>query len=271
MTSFFRHASSKRIVFVHGINKLRRWHSGASAIAKSAEHQDEENENFVQTSSVAYYEVLLCHKSEPRCKGPKTVGSKDWFVEKSSSGIWGLPGHRKWTFARRHFVTMLDIFPQVWFQNARAKWRRNLMRQESGQSQQQPGTPGSTTSLSVSSTNSIDCPSGLGSSVLINENNGALTPQNLEEIHQLHHSQGQNINFSDIYWCFGCVTVIRSKSPPPPEKRVPPPSEHSGHARVTTGLSPSRASSRLTLFRKSDFCKFKHDEDFNEGDFVIKI
>ncbi|KAK6629381.1 hypothetical protein RUM43_003198 [Polyplax serrata] len=88
---------------------------------------------------------------------------------------------------------------QVWFQNARAKWRRNLMRQESGQSQQQPGTPGSTTSLSVSSTNSIDCPSGLGSSVLINENNGALTPQNLEEIHQLHHSQGQNINFSDIY------------------------------------------------------------------------
>ncbi|KAL0279872.1 UNVERIFIED_CONTAM: hypothetical protein PYX00_001340 [Menopon gallinae] len=74
---------------------------------------------------------------------------------------------------------------QVWFQNARAKWRRNLMRQETGQSQH---------------TNSIDCPPSVGPvSVLMGENNNSMQSQIMDDIHHMHHQQGQAPNFSDIY------------------------------------------------------------------------
>lgn len=74
------------------------------------------------------------------------------------------------------------------------------MRQESGQNQQQPGTPGSGTPLSVSSTNSIDCPPSVGPvSVLMGDSNSSMPSQNMDDIHHMHHQQGQTINFGDMY------------------------------------------------------------------------
>lgn len=70
------------------------------------------------------------------------------------------------------------------------------MRQESGQSQQQPGTPGSGTPLSVSSTNSIDCPPSVG---LMGDSNSSMPAQNMEDMHHMHHQQGQTLNFGDMY------------------------------------------------------------------------
>ncbi|KAJ3660873.1 hypothetical protein Zmor_005302 [Zophobas morio] len=71
---------------------------------------------------------------------------------------------------------------QVWFQNARAKWRRNIMRQESGQTGGQNGGQG---------------PPSVGSGVL-GEN--SMSHQGLEDLHHHLHSQNsQTLTFSDIY------------------------------------------------------------------------
>ncbi|XP_049829163.1 LIM/homeobox protein Lhx9-like [Schistocerca gregaria] len=87
---------------------------------------------------------------------------------------------------------------QVWFQNARAKWRRNLMRQEGG-GQGGPGPP------------SVGPPS-----VLLGDSNSLPPPPTPEDLHQHHHphhhhhhqqqqhqapvpAQPQPLSFADLY------------------------------------------------------------------------
>ncbi|ENN70976.1 hypothetical protein D910_02158 [Dendroctonus ponderosae] len=76
---------------------------------------------------------------------------------------------------------------QVWFQNARAKWRRNLMRQE--------GTQGNNNNNNnIQSTGPSSSPTG--SAILEN----SLSHQSLEDLHHhLHNQNSQSLAFSDIY------------------------------------------------------------------------
>ncbi|KRT84777.1 Homeobox domain-containing protein [Oryctes borbonicus] len=74
---------------------------------------------------------------------------------------------------------------QVWFQNARAKWRRNLMRQEGGQ-------------VNSSGSNQLtNGPSPTGTGLL----DGSLSHQpTIDDLHHHIHTQnGQTLNFGDIY------------------------------------------------------------------------
>ncbi|XP_019875872.1 LIM/homeobox protein Lhx9 isoform X1 [Aethina tumida] len=73
---------------------------------------------------------------------------------------------------------------QVWFQNARAKWRRNIMRQEGSQNNNnQPQGP----NVSPSS----------GSTIM---DTNSMSHQSLDDLHHHLHSQNsQTLNFSDIY------------------------------------------------------------------------
>lgn len=72
---------------------------------------------------------------------------------------------------------------QVWFQNARAKWRRNIMRQEGGQGQGQTQPNG---------------PPSVGSGIM--GENSSLSHQSLDDLHHHLHSQNsQTLTFSDIY------------------------------------------------------------------------
>ncbi|XP_015509157.2 LIM/homeobox protein Lhx9 isoform X1 [Neodiprion lecontei] len=86
---------------------------------------------------------------------------------------------------------------QVWFQNARAKWRRNMMRQEGngggGGGVGCPGTP--------ASSNQGRPPSVGPSSGLLGDSN-SLPPASMEELHALHHLHSgvsSQVSFSDIY------------------------------------------------------------------------
>ncbi|KAK9882262.1 hypothetical protein WA026_020368 [Henosepilachna vigintioctopunctata] len=70
---------------------------------------------------------------------------------------------------------------QVWFQNARAKWRRNMMRQEGSQTNnsQSPGA-------------------NSGTSAILSES--SISHQSLDDIHHHIHSQNsQTLAFSDMY------------------------------------------------------------------------
>ncbi|XP_023030014.1 apterous [Leptinotarsa decemlineata] len=73
---------------------------------------------------------------------------------------------------------------QVWFQNARAKWRRNLMRQEGSNNNNIPHQGSNDAQSAVSG--------------IIDTN--SLSHQSLDDLHHHLHSQNsQTLNFSDIY------------------------------------------------------------------------
>ncbi|RZB40659.1 Homeobox domain containing protein, partial [Asbolus verrucosus] len=73
---------------------------------------------------------------------------------------------------------------QVWFQNARAKWRRNIMRQEGSQTGGQSQGPNG--------------PPSVGSGIMADSN--SLSHQSLDDLHHHLHSQNsQTLTFSDIY------------------------------------------------------------------------
>ncbi|XP_066595525.1 LIM/homeobox protein Lhx9-like isoform X2 [Prorops nasuta] len=87
---------------------------------------------------------------------------------------------------------------QVWFQNARAKWRRNMMRQEGGGSASSnsvacPGTP--------VPANTAGSPSvGPPTSILTDSN--SMPSTSMEELHALHHLHSgvsSQVSFSDLY------------------------------------------------------------------------
>nr|CAI5863753.1 unnamed protein product [Callosobruchus analis] len=75
---------------------------------------------------------------------------------------------------------------QVWFQNARAKWRRNLMRQE--------GTNNNNNNVPTQPTSG---PPSVGSGII---EGSTLSHQSLDDLHHHLHSQNsQTLTFSDIY------------------------------------------------------------------------
>ncbi|KAK5642455.1 hypothetical protein RI129_008622 [Pyrocoelia pectoralis] len=76
---------------------------------------------------------------------------------------------------------------QVWFQNARAKWRRNIMRQD-----------GSATGSGSNGTGA-NGPGSVGSvSAILGDSNSLSNQSGIDDVH--HHLQNsQTLNFSDIY------------------------------------------------------------------------
>ncbi|XP_075230308.1 LIM/homeobox protein Lhx9-like [Lycorma delicatula] len=76
---------------------------------------------------------------------------------------------------------------QVWFQNARAKWRRNLMRQEGGQNSGVPSQG--------ASANSGGPPSVGAASVILGDSSS------MDDIHMHHHhvQTSTSLGFSDLY------------------------------------------------------------------------
>ncbi|KAF5288242.1 hypothetical protein FQA39_LY04010 [Lamprigera yunnana] len=78
---------------------------------------------------------------------------------------------------------------QVWFQNARAKWRRNIMRQDG--SAVSSGNPGTVS----------NGPNSVGSvSAILGDSNSLSNQSGIDDAHHHHHLQAsQSLNFSDVY------------------------------------------------------------------------
>ncbi|OXU26845.1 hypothetical protein TSAR_014467 [Trichomalopsis sarcophagae] len=89
---------------------------------------------------------------------------------------------------------------QVWFQNARAKWRRNMMRQEGGNSGGGGGSVGGCPGTPASSSTGGGSPAGLGAGGpgLLADSN-SMPSTSMEELHALHHLHSSQVSFSDLY------------------------------------------------------------------------
>lgn len=85
----------------------------------------------------------------------------------------------------------------MWFQNARAKWRRNLMRQDGSNAGSNVGCSG--TAVSSSTGNSPN----VGPSASILGDSNSMPSTSMEELHALHHLHSgvsSQVSFSDLYW-----------------------------------------------------------------------
>lgn len=87
---------------------------------------------------------------------------------------------------------------QVWFQNARAKWRRNIMRQEGSGGTPSSGTP-------VPGQTAPPSPNSHVALLQQDSSNGSLSSAHQVPLHSRspdlhsHHSLHQQLNFNDIY------------------------------------------------------------------------
>ncbi|XP_025156972.1 LIM/homeobox protein Lhx9 [Harpegnathos saltator] len=85
---------------------------------------------------------------------------------------------------------------QVWFQNARAKWRRNHMRQESSNAGSNVGCSGTPVSSSTGNSPNV----GPAANILGDSN--SMPSTSMEELHALHHLHSgvsSQVSFSDLY------------------------------------------------------------------------
>lgn len=85
---------------------------------------------------------------------------------------------------------------QVWFQNARAKWRRNLMRQDGSSVGSNVGCSGTAVSSSTGNSPNV----GPAASILGDSN--SMPSTSMEELHALHHLHSgvsSQVSFSDLY------------------------------------------------------------------------
>ncbi|XP_023290148.1 LIM/homeobox protein Lhx9 [Orussus abietinus] len=81
---------------------------------------------------------------------------------------------------------------QVWFQNARAKWRRNMLRQEGG-----VGNSGNGAGTPAASGADGSPPVGPGPAHLAD--GSGLPPASIEELHALRHLHPGRVTFSGLY------------------------------------------------------------------------
>ena len=87
-------------------------------------------------------------------------------------------------------------FAQVWFQNARAKWRRNMMRQEGNTTTSNVGCPGTPVPSNTAGSPNV----GPAASILGDSN--SMPSTSMEELHALHHLHSgvsSQVSFSDLY------------------------------------------------------------------------
>ncbi|XP_035732622.1 LIM/homeobox protein Lhx9-like isoform X1 [Vespa mandarinia] len=84
----------------------------------------------------------------------------------------------------------------VWFQNARAKWRRNMMRQEGSGANSNVGCPGTPVSSSTAGSPNV------APTVSILGDSNSMPSTSMEELHALHHLHSgvsSQVSFSDLY------------------------------------------------------------------------
>lgn len=92
---------------------------------------NEADADIVQTSPATDNEELLFHQSEPRCQGPQAAGAEDRPLQEGLAGkcLTSPASTTNLHLDVRIMTTELtSLLPKVWFQNARAKWRRNNLR-----------------------------------------------------------------------------------------------------------------------------------------------